>query len=131
VFGIGSSLASRLDDVIRFAADENLNDAITRGLRRRQPAIDIVRVQDAGLSGADDSTILQWAAEQGRVLLTHDVSTTTKHAYERLCNGQPMPGVFEVIRTSPIARVIDDLLLLAECSMDGEWEGQVRYLPLR
>jgi hypothetical protein len=117
--------------VIRFAADENLNDAITRGLRRRQPAIDIVRVQDAGLSGADDSTILQWAAEQGRVLLTHDVSTTTKHAYERLCNGQPMPGVFEVIRTSPIARVIDDLLLLAECSMDGEWEGQVRYLPLR
>ena len=46
MFGIGSSLASRLDDVIRFAADDNLNDTITRGLRRRQPAIDIVRVQD-------------------------------------------------------------------------------------
>lgn len=117
--------------MIRFAADENLNDAITRGLRRRQPAIDIVRVLDAGLSGADDPTILQWAAEQGRVLPTHDVSTMTKYAYERLRNGQPMPGVFEVIRTSPIAQVIDDLVLLAECSTDGEWEGQVRYLPLR
>ncbi len=98
--------------MIRLADDENLNDAITRGLRRRHPVIDIVRVQDAGLSGTDDPTILQWAAEQGRVLLTHDVSTMTKYAYERLRNGQPMPGVFEVIRTSPIAQVIDDLLLL-------------------
>jgi predicted nuclease of predicted toxin-antitoxin system len=75
--------------VIRFAADENLNDAITRGLRRRQAAIDIVRVQDAGLSGADDRTILQWAAEQGRVLLTHDVSTMTKYAYERSTAASP------------------------------------------
>lgn len=69
MFAIGSSLASRLDGVIRFAAGENLDDAITRGLRRRQSTIDIVRVQDTGLSGADDPTILQWAAEQGRVLL--------------------------------------------------------------
>lgn len=25
----------------------------------------------------------------------------------------------------------DILLLIAECSRPGEWEGQVRYLPLR
>jgi hypothetical protein len=42
-----------------------------------------------------------------------------------------MPGVFEVDRAAPIAQLIDNLLLLAECSTDGEWEGQVRYLPLR
>ena len=128
---LGFSLASRLDEVLRLAADENLNEAITRGLRRRRPDIDLVRVQDAGLSGVDDPTSLQWAAEQGRVLLTHDVHTITKYAFERLRNGQPMPGVFEVPRASPIAEVIGDLLLLAECSTDGEWEGQVRYLPLK
>jgi hypothetical protein len=27
--------------------------------------------------------------------------------------------------------IIDDILLLAEYSVEGEWEGQVRYLPLR
>jgi len=124
VFAIGSSLASRLDGVIRFAADENLNDAITRGLRRRQSTIDIVCFQDTGLSGADDPTILQWAAEQGRVLLTHDVSTMTKHAYERLQNGQLMPGIFEVSRSCPIAQAIDDLLLLAECSTDESGKGR-------
>lgn len=42
-----------------------------------------------------------------------------------------MPGVFEVGRSVPIGRAIEDMLLLAEYSLDGEWEGQVRYLPLR
>ena len=42
-----------------------------------------------------------------------------------------MPGVFEVPRSAAIAVVIEDLWLIAECSRPGEWEGQVRYLPLR
>jgi hypothetical protein len=41
-----------------------------------------------------------------------------------------MPGVFEVIRETAVGQVIDDILLIAECSLPGEWEGQVRYLPL-
>ena len=41
-----------------------------------------------------------------------------------------MPGVFIIDLDSPAGRVIDDLLLLVECSIEGEWEGQVRYLPL-
>jgi hypothetical protein len=41
-----------------------------------------------------------------------------------------MPGVFEISRAVPIGVAIEDVLLLAECSLEGEWEGQVRYLPL-
>ena len=41
-----------------------------------------------------------------------------------------MPGVFEVSLEVPIGRVIEDILLLVECSIEGEWEGQIRYLPL-
>ena len=55
----------------------------------------------------------------------------THHAYERVRNGKPMPGVFEVDRGVPVAQAIEDILLLAECSLEEEWEGQVRYLPLR
>lgn len=117
--------------MLLLAADENFNGNIVRGLIRRQPALDIVRLQDVGLSGADDPQVLEWAAQQGRVLLTHDVSTMTRYAYERVREGRPMPGVFEVSRDVPINRAIEDLLLLAECSLAGEWEGQVRYLPLR
>ena len=116
--------------MLRFVADENFNNNIVRGLLRRKPDLDIVRVQDAGLSGADDPTVLEWAAQEERVLLTHDVTTMTRYAYERVQEGRLMPGVFEVSRAVPIGRAIEDLLLLAECSLDDEWEGQVRYLPL-
>lgn len=117
--------------MLLLAADENFNNDIVRGILRRKPEVDIARIQDVGLSGADDSTVLEWAAQEGRILLTHDVSTITHYAYERVREGKPMPGVFEVSRTLQIGRVIDDLLLLVECSLDGEWVGQVRYLPLR
>ncbi len=116
--------------MIRLAADEDFNNNIVRGLLRRKPDLDIVRIQDVGLSGADDPAVLEWCAREGRVLLTHDVSTMTRHAYARVDAGQSMPGVFEVHQTLSIGRVIEDILLLAECSLEGEWEGQVRYLPL-
>ena len=59
----------------RFLADENFNNQIVRGILRQAPSIDIVRVQDVGLSGVDDPTVLAWAAETGRIVLTHDVAT--------------------------------------------------------
>ena len=117
--------------MIRLLADENLNNNIVRGVRLRQPDIDLVRVQDVGLSGADDPTVLAWTAEQQRILLTHDVATITAFAYERVRAGKSMPGVFEVGRTVALRSAIDDIVLLATCSEEGEWEGQVQYLPLR
>jgi len=102
-----------------------------RGVLRRNPEVDIVRIQDVALSGTDDPTVLEWAAREGRVLLTHDVATMTHYAYERAQAGRPMPGVFEVSRTVPVGLAIEEILLIAECSLEGEWEGQVRYLPLR
>jgi hypothetical protein len=117
--------------MLLLAADENFNNDVIRGVRRRDPTVDILRVQDAGLSQTDDPTILEWAATAGRVLLTHDVSTMTRYAYDRVRDGKPMPGVFEVGRGVPIGVAIDEILLLAHCSLAGEWEGQVRYLPLR
>ena len=61
--------------MLLLAADENFNNDIVRGLLRRKPDLDIVRLQDVDLSGADDPTVLEWAAQENRVLLTHDVTT--------------------------------------------------------
>ena len=116
--------------MLRLAADENFNGDIVRGLLRRNPKLDIVRIQDAELSGADDTSVPEWATDEGRVVITHDISTVAKHAFDRVAAGQPMPGVFEVKSVAPIGKTIDDLILLAECSHEGEWEGQVRFLPL-
>jgi predicted nuclease of predicted toxin-antitoxin system len=115
--------------MLKFLADENFDNTIIRGLFRRNPMLDVVRVQDVGLSGKDDPTILEWASQEGRILLTHDVGTITRHAYDRVREVQPMPGVIEISTDAPIGRVIDDVFVLVECSQEGELEGQVQYLP--
>lgn len=91
---------------------------------------DILRVQDVGLSGASDETVLAWAAQHARTLLTHDASTMPAFAYVRVQQGEPMPGVFVVGPGVGIGTAIAEILILAACSEDGEWDNQVRYLPL-
>jgi len=113
-----------------FVADENFNNDIVRGLLRIKPDLDIVRVQDVGLSSTDDPVILEWAANQDRVLLTHDVATITKYAYERIRAGKYMPGVIEVTRKITLGAAIDDILFIAESCKPGELNGQIIYLPL-
>ena len=117
--------------MLSFVADENFNQDIVRGAQRRIPELDIITVQEAGLSGADDTDILAWAARLGRVVLTHDVATMVNFAYERVIAGERMPGVFEVGRKVAIQTAIEEIVLLAQCSFAGEWEGQVRYIPLK
>ena len=115
----------------RLAADENFNQDIIRGLLRRKPDLDLVRVQDAGLSGASDPAVLEWAAAEDRLLLTHDVTTITHYAFQRVAAGLRMPGVVEVSRFVPLAQAIEDITLLVELSLPDEWADQVLYLPLR
>jgi len=116
--------------MLKLLADENFDNTIVRGLLRRRPNTDIVRVQDVGLAGKDDPSILAWAAEEDRVLLTHDVSTITYFAYKRVTQGLPMPGVLEVATDMRIGQAIEDILLVVDCSLEDELEGQIQYLPL-
>ncbi len=55
----------------------------------------------------------------------------TRYAYERVQAGLEMPGVFEISRSVPIGLAIEEIILITEGSFEGEWEGQVQYLPLR
>lgn len=51
-------------------------------------------------------------------------------AYERIMAGQKMTGMFVVNHSMPIRDVIDEVLLLNECSEQIEWLNLVMYLPL-
>jgi hypothetical protein len=116
---------------MRFLADENFNGAILRGLRRQKPDVDVIRVQDTELFHADDPTILAWAADVDRILLTHDVETMVGLAYERVALGLPMPGVFELHDKVPIGQAIRSLMLVIDASKVEEWRDKISYLPFR
>jgi predicted nuclease of predicted toxin-antitoxin system len=111
------------------AADEDFNNRILRGVIQRLPNLDALRVQDAGLSGVRDLDLLHWAAAENRILLTHDAATLIDLANHRVASGLPMPGVFLVNQSAPIGRVIEQLILLIECSYEGEWQGRICYVP--
>ena len=114
----------------RFLTDENFSGRILQGLLRRRPELNIVRVQDVNLRNTDDRIILEWASQANRVLLTHDVSTITMFAEERITSGLTTAGIVVVIDDAPIGRVIDDLLFLADYNV-GEWENTMWFVPLR
>src|SRR5262245_12077712 len=116
--------------MLRLLADENFNGDIVRGLRLRQPDLDIVRVQDVGLSGVEDSDVLACAAANDRILLTHDRATMPDYACERLAAGQGMSGVFILNDRFPVGQAIQEILLVNACSEQTEWNGRVVRLPL-
>ena len=116
--------------MIKFLADEDFNNRILRGLLRRQPDLDILRIQDTPLAGAPDAAVLEWATQHTRILLTHDVGTVTQYAYQRLQSGRSIAGIIEVAQSAAIGQIIDDLLLIASTSVAQEYENRVEYLPL-
>jgi Domain of unknown function (DUF5615) len=90
--------------MLKLATDEDFNNRILRGLLRRQPALDIIRVQDVlnREERNDDRRILEWLASEQRILLTHDVTTMRPFAEERVAAGLVMPGVVEINQRLPI-----------------------------
>lgn len=116
--------------MLRLLSDENFNGDIVRGLLLRRPDLDLCRVQDVGLEEADDPAILEWAAANNRILLTHDRATMPDFAYDRVVAKQLMPGVFVLNDRIAVRQAIDELLLIEACSEQEEWANLVVYLPL-
>jgi len=116
--------------MLPLATDNDVHGAIIRGMRRRRADIDLVRVHDAGLMRAPDPDILEWAAREGRILITEDVNTMVGYAWDRVNAGLPMPGVIVRGKLVPIRQAIDDLLLVAFGGAADDFKHQVTYLPL-
>ena len=74
--------------------------------------------------------MLEWAANENRIVLTHDISTVPDFAYARMAEGKIMPGVIAVPQDAAIGRIAQDVLLLVQASFDGEFENSVIFLPL-
>ena len=117
---------------VRFLADEDVRTGIIQGLRSREPAIDILDVKTSGLRGMKDPALLELAAQQGRIMISHDRETMTQHFRDRLSAGKATPGVF-IVPQQPgaIGAIIDSLLLVWSASDAEEWRNQIAYLPFR
>lgn len=80
---------------IAFQADADLNDDIVKGVKRRIPEIDFQNASDAGLEGLEDEVVLSIAANENRILVTHDRRTMPFHFAEFILK-RDCPGVIVV-----------------------------------
>jgi hypothetical protein len=118
--------------MLRLASDADVHGDILRGLRRRFPEIDLLRVQDVLPEGTEDPEILSWAGAENRVLITNDRNTMVGFVYQRVAAGQPLPGVIVTTNEQSIGSAIDDILLIAEYMPEEEIRNQVVvFLPFR
>jgi predicted nuclease of predicted toxin-antitoxin system len=115
----------------RFLADHDFNEHIIRGVQRLEPTAEFLRVREIGMEEASDPVILEFAATQQLIVLSHDVNTMRAAANARLEAGQPFSGLFLVHQRDPLNWIIPDLVLIWNASEGEEWAGQVNFLPLK
>jgi predicted nuclease of predicted toxin-antitoxin system len=114
----------------RFLADHDLNEKIIVGVLRREPSLELVRVRECDLHEAPDAVVLQYAAERGLMVVSHDVNTMVAAAVDRVSAGEAMPGLFMIQQGDPIGPVIENLVLIWSASEAEEWHNQIVFLPL-
>lgn len=115
--------------MLRFQADADLNQIIVRAVCRREPSVDFQTAQAADLSGVADPEVLARAAEEGRVLVTHDFQTMPNHFAEFIVT-QQSAGLLLIPQYLPIASAVEDLLLIWSTMEADEWINLIWYLPL-
>jgi predicted nuclease of predicted toxin-antitoxin system len=116
--------------MLQLLIDEDVHGDILAGLRRRQPLIDVMRVQDVGLRSTPDPIILEWAAQERCIVVSVDKRTLAADAWDRVAKGLPMPGVVILRTLLTIGHAISELEYIALVGNPDDLRDQVIYLPI-
>jgi len=104
---------------VLYQADNDLRKAIVRGAVRREPQMNFRSAQAARLDGVPDPEVLAVAADEGRILVSHDFQTIPKH-FRQFTQRRRSPGALLVRQDLPVAEAIENLLLIWEASEADE-----------
>lgn len=116
--------------MVRIFFDQNFNHRILRGLIERVPKLDFVTTQILNKQEEIDPKLLELALTENRIIITHDINTFPKYAYEKLRKGEQVSGVIIVPQDMPIGEAVNELEIIITCSEENEFENRVEFLPL-
>ena len=122
-------------DELRFYADTHISKQVALQLRQR--AIDIIRCEEVGMAEASDEAHLEYATEQGRILLTVDKGFRDR-AFNWLAQGRKHGGVIiihpDLQGLAGIGQIVSwchffhQAVELGAASED-EFKDKVNYIP--
>ena len=113
---------------VLYQADNDLRKAIVRGAVRREPRMNFRSAQAARLDGIPDPEVLAFAADEGRILVSHDFQTMPEH-FRRFTQRRRSAGVLLVRQDLPLGEAIETLLLIWEASEAYEWVNRLCLVP--
>jgi len=116
--------------MIRFLADADLKVGIVAGCLRREPTMDFLSANAANLERVPDPKVLALAAEQDRIVVSHDFRTMPQHFGDFLQARGFSPGVIVVPQYLSIGEAIEELVLIWGASDAEEWENRIVRIPL-
>ena len=91
--------------------------------------MDFASAVDAELEGIGDAEILESAASENRVLVSHDRRTMLHQFRERLIAEEFCPGLLIVSQDAPIGPVVEAIIVLWSVCDPAELRNQVHHLP--
>ncbi|MGO9256867.1 MAG: DUF5615 family PIN-like protein [Bryobacteraceae bacterium] len=115
--------------MIRFLADASLKEGIVTGCLLREPTMDFLSANEANLHRVPDPQVLALAAQEDRILVTHDFRTMPRHFGDFLQSRGSSPGVLLVPQYLPIGEAIEELLLIWGASEPEEWRNRIVRIP--
>lgn len=112
----------------QFQADADLNEDIVQGVLRREPKVDFRTATPGRLRGLSDLEVLTIAAEEGRILVSHDRKTMPR-TFAQFIQVKTSPGLFLISQKTDLLIAIESLLLAWGASDHEEWTNRIVVLP--
>lgn len=107
--------------MLKFYLDENISLAIVNGLRQRQ--LDCLTTKEAGLLGATDLEQLEFAAQAGRIVVTHDADFLK---FDPLIH--PHKGIIYCRHQQNIGSIIRFIELCNMILSPGDMENHIEFI---
>ncbi|HEX6121775.1 MAG TPA: DUF5615 family PIN-like protein [Ktedonobacterales bacterium] len=115
----------------RFLPDENRSPLVLNALRALEPAIDVLRIGNAGAPplGTLDPDVLLFCEVSQRALITNNRRSMPGHIADHLAAGHHHWGVFRLTREFSLGELAEQIHLIWAASEAEEWIDRFEYLP--
>ena len=114
---------------VSYQADADLNEDIVAGVQRRAPEIDFQTADELELASLPDPQELALAAQEGRILVTHDRRTMPTH-FGKFIENNKSPGLIVISQKTDTLSAIEDLILIWMASEAEEYVNSILTIPM-
>ena len=113
---------------IQFQADADFNQNIVRAVWRQAPTIDFQTAHEAGLRGLSDPEVLAYAVREGRLLVSHDLTTMPAHFSQFVMSGETSAGLLILRQQLSILQSLNEILKIWRQDDASQWLNQIRIV---